>query len=418
MREGALRPGQELLPIRELAADLGVSPSTVAAAYRGLRERGLITTRGRGGTRISLGPPLPVRGPVQVPAGVRNLADGNPDPRLLPDLGPALALMGGTSRLYGESPNVPALIDIAQRMFEDDGVPTDAMTVVGGAMEAFERVLGAHVERGDRIAVEDPGHANLIDLARSLGLELEPVAMDAQGVIPTDVERALRRGARALAITPRAQNPTGAALSAERVADLARVVLARPEVVVIEDDHAGQISGAPARTLAGAGLDRWAVVRSVSKTLGPDLRLAVVAGDRTTIGRVEGRRLLGTGWVSSLLQDVVVALWSDPRIHHLLEHAATAYTQRRLALLDALRERGIAANGQSGLNVWIPVAEELGPARRLLDRGWAVSAGQRFRLSSAPALRITTATLTPEEAVRFSEDLVVALRPDQMTRES
>lgn len=416
--EGRLRPGQDLLPIRDLAAELGVSPGTVAAAYRALRDRGLVTTHGRAGTRISLGPPLPVRGPVQVPAGVRNLADGNPDPDLLPDLRAAFARLGGTPQLYGQAPNLPALVELAQRQFEDDGVPADALTVVGGAMDAFERVLGAHLERGDRIAIEDPGHANLIDLARVLGLQVEPMAVDAHGPIVEDVERVLRRGARALAITPRAQNPTGAALSAQRLADLAALTRKFPDAVVIEDDHAGRVAGASARTLAGTGLGRWAVVRSVSKTLGPDLRLAVVSGDRTTIDRVEGRRLLGTGWVSSVLQELVVALWSDPHTDRLLATAQQTYAERRHALLDALRKRGITGEGASGLNVWVPVAEEQGPARRLLDLGWAVSPGHRFRLTSAPALRITATTLLPEDAERFAADFERALRPEYRTRET
>lgn len=418
MREGALHPGQNLLPVRTLATELGVSPSTVATAYRVLRDRGLVTTRGRGGTMISLGPPLPVRGLVQVPAGVRNLADGNPDPNLLPDVRLGLAGLSDRPRLYGEEPNLPALVELAQHQFEADGVSADALTVVGGAMEAFERVLGAYLDRGDRIAIEDPGHANLIDLARTLSLEIEPIAIDEHGPIVDDVERALRRGARAVTITPRAQNPTGAVLSAQRSADLATALLRHPDVVVIEDDHAGRVSNAPTRTLTGAGLNRWAVVRSVSKTLGPDLRLAVVAGDHTTIGRVEGRRLLGTGWVSSLLQQLVVALWSDPHTDQLLATAERTYSERRHALIDALHERGIAAHGNSGLNVWIPVAEEQGPTRRLLDLGWAVGPGQRFRLISPPALRVTATTLLPEEAARFADDFTHALRLDHRTRET
>lgn len=418
VREGGLHPGQELPAIRDLAAELDISPSTVAAAYRTLRHRGLVTTRGRAGTKISLGPPLPVRGAVQVPSGARNLADGNPDPHLLPDLASALARLDGRPRLYGEAPNLPELVEFATREFKDDGVPTEALTVVGGAMEAFERVLGAHLGPGDRIGIEDPGHANLIDLARALGLEVEPVAVDGQGPTVDALDRALRRGVRAVVITPRAQNPSGAALSAERTEALASAARKFPNVVVIEDDHAGRVADAPARTLVDGGLDRWAVVRSVSKTLGPDLRLAVIAGDRTTIGRVEGRRLLGTGWVSSVLQRLVVTLWSDPDTDRLLAAARKAYAERRHALIDALGKRGIVGQGVSGLNVWVPVSEEQGPARRLLDLGWAVSAGQRFRLASPPALRITITSLLPDEAESFAADLALALRPDRRTRET
>jgi len=414
VREGAFHPGDPLPSVRALAAELGVSPATVGAAYRILRERGLIVTRGRAGTTLSLGPPLPTRGPVHVSAGVRNLADGNPDPALLPSLDSALAQLDPTPHLYGAEPNLPALLETARHQFSADGVAENALTVVGGAMEAFERLLTAYLNRGHHIAVEDPGHANLIDLAGALDLRVEPMRVDDEGPRPEELLKALQRGARAVAITPRAQNPTGAAVTHQRATELAAILRRFPDTLVIEDDHSGPVAGAPNNTVV-AGLDRWAVVRSASKALGPDLRLAVVAGDPTTIARVEGRRLLGTGWVSHVLQSLAASLWSDPRVNLLLAAAADTYTQRRTALLHDLAGQGISAQGRSGLNVWIPVTEEHAPSRLLLDAGWAVSPGERFRQHSPPALRVTIATLTPPESHAFARDLHYALRPRRRT---
>lgn len=413
IREGGLGPGDRLPSVRELADSLGVSPATVGAAYRMLRQRGMVTTRGRGGTAVSLGAPLPTRGPAHVPSGARDLANGNPDPALLPSLGTAFEQVDSSPRLYGDEAQLPRLLELARRRFDEDGIPADALTVVGGAMDAFERIFGVHLARADRLAVEDPGHANLIDLAGALGLQVEPVRIDGHGPIPDDLDRALHRGARAVAVTPRAHNPTGAVLDQRRITDLVGVLRRYPNTLVVEDDHAAGVAGAAARTLTGHGLARWAVVRSVSKTLGPDLRLALVAGDPTTIAHVEGRRLLGTGWVSSVLQAVVVALWSDPEVEKLIDTAARTYADRRRGLLDALATRGITASGRSGLNVWIPVADEGIPLRRLLDAGWALSPGERFRLNSPPALRVTTTTLQPGEAERFADDLAAALQPDR-----
>lgn len=411
IREGSLGPGAKLPAVRKLAGELGVSPVTVAAAYRALRGRGLVATDGRRGTSVSLGPPLPTRALIPVPPGVRNLADGNPDPALLPPLGSALAQVPPEPRLYGDQPDLAPLVDLARKQFVADGIPAEAVTVVAGAHDGFERVLSAHLRQGDKIAMEDPGHANLLDLVGSLGLKIDPVAVDDTGLVPDGLERALRSGAQAVVLVPRAQNPTGAALDAQRTRDLRAVLRRHPDTLVIEDDHSATIAGAASRTLVDRRLGRWAVVRTVSKTLGPDLRLAVMAGDATTVARVEGRRLLSAGWVSGIVQRLVLALWSDPEVERLLEQARTTYAERRGALVDALQAEGIQAQGRSGFNVWIPVAHERAPIRLLLETGWAVSPGERFRVASPPGLRVTAATLTPAEAARFASDLARALRP-------
>jgi DNA-binding transcriptional MocR family regulator len=407
-----LTPGDQLPTVRDLATQLGVSPSTVAAAYRTLTTRGIVTGRGRQGTRVSAGPALPARLAPAIPPGVRNLAHGNPDPDLLPPLRPALRAIEATHVSYGEAQaDLPELIALARERFADDGIAAERVVVVGGALDGVERVLMAHVRPGDRIAVEDPGFPRVFDLVAALGLVAVPVAVDDRGMVPSSLTSALRDGAVAVVITPRAQNPTGACLDAGRARDLRRVLRDHPDVLVIEDDHAGPVAGAPTHTLADPRRARWAVVRSVAKSLGPDLRVALLTGDRATLDRVEGRLRIGTGWVSHILQATVVALWSDTRTAARIDHAADTYARRRHALLDALAEHDIAATAASGLNVWIPVPEEDTAIAGLLVRGWAVAAGERFRWRSGPAVRVTIATLDPVDARRLATDLADVLRP-------
>jgi DNA-binding transcriptional MocR family regulator len=266
------------------------------------------------------------------------------------------------------------------------------------------------------VAVENPGYAALFDLLRARGLALEPVAVDDRGMRPDALAAALRRGACAAILTPRGQNPTGAALDARRAAELRAALDAAPRALVIEDDHLGPVAGSELHTTVG-GRERWAATRSVAKALGPDLRLAVLAGDAQTLARVQGRQQCGPGWVSHILQRLVLELWRDPAVQSQIQHARETYSARREGLLDALRARSIAAGGVSGLNVWVPVGDETGIVGTLLQRGWVVAPGAPFRLDrSQGAIRITIATLQAPEAVRLADDLGTALSAKPASR--
>ncbi|MEU3327603.1 aminotransferase class I/II-fold pyridoxal phosphate-dependent enzyme [Streptomyces albus] len=416
---GALAPGDALPPMRELAAELGVNPNTVAAAYRSLRERGVIETAGRRGSRVRARPATAPREAVRVtaPEGGVDLSTGNPDPALLPPLGAALAATADSTAaapvLYGAPDADPELAALARAALDADGVPEGPLAVTSGSLDAVERVLGAHLRPGDAVAVEDPGWGALLDLVPALGLRPLSVPLDDEGPLPAALEQALARGARAVVVTGRAQNPTGAAVTAGRAHALRAVLAGRPEVLLIEDDHGHGIVDLPLHPLAGA-TRHWALVRSTAKAYGPDLRLAVLTGDRLTVDRVRGRQRLGPGWVSHLLQRTVVRLWRSGAVEP--ERVAGAYAARRAALLDALAAHGVPAHGRSGMNVWVPVRDETGTVARLLQAGWAVAPGARFRLASPPGVRLTVSPLTARHIDRLARDVATALTPGEAGR--
>lgn len=395
---GELHPGADLPPIRTLAADLEVNHNTVSAAYRRLRERGVTESHGRRGTRVRQRPATTPRSfpGTPLPDGVRNLADGGPDPRLLPVLTHP-DITGSPPVGYEDSHLEPRLVELARLALASDGVPADRLTLTSGALDGVERVLTVHLRPGDRVAVEDPGWSNLLDLVAALGLAPVPVTLDDEGMDPDRLRHVLDAGARAVVLTSRAQNPTGAAVSAERAAGLAQVLSGYPGVLVVEDDHAAGVAGAGVQTLA-ARTEHWAHLRSVAKAYGPDLRLAVVTGDATTVERVAGRLRLGPGWVSHLLQRTVVDLWQDRLTAQRVTTACEAYTRRRRAVVAALAERDVRAHGRSGLNVWVPVPDETAAVARLLAAGWAVTPGMPYRLTSPPAVRISIAALDEGDA--------------------
>jgi DNA-binding transcriptional MocR family regulator len=400
--------------MRELAEQLGVNPNTVAAAYRTLRERGVIETAGRRGSRVRPAPATTGRDHIRVdvPDGVRDVAHGSPDPALLPPLAGAFAAAAAEGDrapvLYGADPLEPELARIARAALDADGVPDGPLTVVSGALDGVERVLAAHLKPGDTVAVEDPGWGRTLDLVPALGLRTVPVGVDDEGPRADDVRRALEAGARALIVTDRAQNPTGAAVSATRARALRSVLQGHPEALLIEDDHGHGIVDVPLHPLGGA-TRHWAFVRSAAKAYGPDLRLALLTGDAVTVDRVRGRQRLGPGWVSRLMQRALVRLWVDGAVD--TSAVAAAYGRRRDVLIGTLGRRGVVAHGRSGLNVWVPVPDETGAVARLLHAGWAVAPGARFRLSAPPGIRVTVSTLTEDETEALAAAIASALEP-------
>jgi DNA-binding transcriptional MocR family regulator len=387
----------------------------VAAAYGELRRRGITTGTGRAGTRIRGAPPVSSRVYLRAPAGTRDLVTGGPDPDLLPLL-PARPARR-SSRMYAEAPVAPRLRRLAAGQLAADGIDAASLTVTGGALDGIERVLGTWLTPSDRVLVEDPGHAVTFDLLAAMGYAAVPVPVDDLGIRPAELASALTRGAGALIVTPRAQAATGAAWDADRAAAIGEVLRRHPSVGVIEDDHAGPVAGTPAFSVTAGlaapkgqkGTERWIIMRSVSKSLGPDLRLAVLAGDEATITRVAGRQALGTGWVSYQLQEMVADLWADPTVAAQLAGAADIYAGRRDALRSALHRHGITASGRSGFTCWVPVSDEDGVASSLAAAGWAVAPGQRFRIAAAPGVRISSARLEPADAAAFAAEFARAL---------
>jgi DNA-binding transcriptional MocR family regulator len=418
----ALGPGERLPSVRALAAQLGVSTATVADAYRRLRERGLVTGSGRGGTRVRGQRPRSWRRTApEVAEGVRNLASGNPDPSLLPDLRPALAaaaaqLDEGRARLYGQAESSGQLLARFAQGFRADSVPADDLVIVGGALDGIARALTAHLRPGDLVAVEDPCYCGILDLLDGCDLRPLPVAVDRRGMLPNRLERVLDR-VQGVVLTPRLHNPTGAALDAERRDALLAILALRPELLVVEDDHGSLIADVPLHAMAQSrNRGRWAIVRSTSKPLGPDLRVGALSADRLTAARVLETQQATAGWVSLMLQHTVLAALGDPGLVGLLAHARDTYARRRTAFVAALSEHGVHVDCDSGINLWLPVEDETTAAQNLLTRGWAVRSGTAFRLETPPGLRITTATLSPGEAEALAAGIAGVRPPARMLR--
>ncbi len=413
IERGALRPGDPLPSVRTLADELGVNRNTAVAAYRQLTLAGLVETRGRGGTRVVDRAPIAQEG-FAADSVLRDVATGNPDPALIPDPTAALAGVAGHRVLYGEPVIDPGLERWADSWMRADLAPSALhLTITSGAADAVERLLAQALVRDDAVALEDPCFLTSIHTVRMGGYRPVPVPVDDEGMTVAGLRAALEQGVRALVCTPRAQNPTGASLSEGRAAELREVLREHPYVLVIEDDHFSMLSRSPFRSVIGPDHQRWALVRSVSKFLGPDMCLAVTASDPETAERLAMRLSPGTTWVSHLLQRLTLALVSDPVIAAGIARAGDHYAARNAAFAARLTALGIPARAGDGLNLWValPVpAREVSP--HLMRRGWLARTGDEFSLGSVPTahrLRLTVHDLSDEDAGRLAADIVAAV---------
>ncbi len=414
---GMLGGGDALPPVRTLAERLGVNRNTVVAAYRQLAQAGIAHTFGRGGTRIVDHSPAPQEG-FAADNVLRDVGTGNPDPGMIPDPARALGAVVGRPVLYGEPVIDDGLERWAREWMSGDLPSRDVrLTVTSGAVDAVERLLTQALTRDDAVALEDPCWLAGIQTARLGGYRTVPVPLDDQGMTVDGLRAALDAGARAVICTPRAQNPTGVSLTPRRAAALREVLAVHPYVLVIEDDHFSLLSRQPFHGIVPAGHRRFALVRSVSKFLGPDMCLAVVASDPTTAQRLALRLSPGTTWVSHLLQRLAHALLADPSVRTGIAAASTHYAARNDAFAERLARLGagtlgLAVSAGDGLNLWVGVPA---PARdvceQLMRRGWLARSGDDFVLSDAASghLRLTVHDLDDADAAALAADLVAAV---------
>lgn len=414
VERGAFAPGDHLPPVRSLAAELGVNRNTVLAAYRSLVTARIAATGGRTGTTV-LGPERNPDEGFAAGTVLRDIGSGNPDPALLPDLAAAFASVAPAHVLYGESVIDPQLAEWATEWMAADHPRAFRLSVTAGAVDAVERLLAQTLVQGDRVGLEDPCFLSSIHTARLAGYVPVAIPVDREGMTVDGVRAALESGARAIVCTPRAHNPTGVGITADRARQLREVLADHPHVLVIEDDHFSLLAPTPYSSIIAPSHQRWALVRSVSKFLGPDMRLAITASDPVTAQRLALRLSPGTMWVSHVMQRLAAGMLRDPGTQQRIAAAGEHYARRNGDFVSLLAAREVRAQSDGGLNVWVDVrGDVVEVGRRLALRGWLGRSGDEFALepgssTGATHLRLTVHDLDPEEQRRLADDLAAAV---------
>ncbi|MCU1374851.1 MAG: putative transcriptional regulator (GntR-family) [Actinomycetia bacterium] len=411
VRSGAAKEGERLPTVREVASALGVSPTTVSEAWQALTAAGAIEPRGRSGTFVRAQPhphgPLRYRRITESPGHYRlDLSTGTPDPALLPDLKRALSKLGrkDLTTNYLDDPVVPELDGVlrARWPFSPEG-----LTVVDGCLDALDRVSSVVVGFGDRVLVEATTFPPLLDLLEDLGAEVIPVAIDEEGLVPSSLEAGLTHDPVALFVQPRSHNPSGIVLTERRAKKLVPLLRGKATMIV-EDDHAGDVSCAPLVSFGRHFPERTVHISGFSKSHGPDLRLAAVGGAGAVVESVVSRRRLGAGWSSRILQRVLATMLSEPQ-HTGVAEAREVYAARRAAMASALLERGVDTGGSDGFYLWVPVRDEQSALVALASQGIGASPGTPFEAQppGVDHIRVTVGLVT-DDADGLADALVAA----------
>ncbi|MGO4690564.1 aminotransferase class I/II-fold pyridoxal phosphate-dependent enzyme [Glaciibacter sp. 2TAF33] len=392
VRQGEIASGCRLPTVRDLAVVLHVSPATVSAAWATLRKHGVIEGTGRQGTRVLDAPrmlaPKRFENVVRLWGGsVLDLSLATPDPALLPSLQNAIARAPIDERLnwYQRPSIIPALRDAV--------APTwpwqpEAWFVANGGYDGIRLLVASGVVPGEYVAVADPSTPRTLDILELFGARVLPVKTDADGPQAESLRHALKSRPVAFIYEPRSGSRSGSTLSAERHAELA-AVLDGTDCLIIEDDGLGDLNLHPGVSLGTVFPDRSVVVRSYSKSHGPDLRTAVMGGAELPIERARLYQQFGAGWTSRMLQGALAWMLTDADTRARVDHARQVYKGRRVQMATLLGERGLNVKPRDGLSLVVPLLSEQQGLLVLASYGIATETGREGSiLTHSPVARL------------------------------
>jgi GntR family transcriptional regulator / MocR family aminotransferase len=360
---GRLLPGDQLVPSRQLAAELGVSRHTVTTAYGRLVAEGYAEGRAGGGSVVASASPVPPRGagwpgPVAAlrpsprfagwspyfrppPYGCRfDLRPGLPDPALFPAAQWSrriAAAVNAEHSLYGDpAGKIRLRRAIAGWVARSRSVAAgeDTVVITCGAQHAIDLVARVLLEPGDCVAVEDPGYVPAVRLFGALGARTVGVPVDGQGLV-VDL---LPPSARIVYVTPSHQFPLGMTMSMTRRRALLRWA-DRHDAAVIEDDYDTEFRYVdrplePLQALDANG--RVLYVGSFSKTFSPSVRLGFAVVPQSLAEPIAALRQLIDWHPPIAMQTALAGFINDGLLDKHIRRSRRVYAERYHILTEAL----------------------------------------------------------------------------------
>ena len=425
--DGRLPLAARLPAERDLAARLGVSRTTVTAAYDALRSQGYVHARQGSGTFTALPPGHVHQGagwtalgePVQLDLAVAS-SDAVPDV-VEAAVERAAGRLGRHLRGHGyDVLGLPELREAVADRYARRGLPTspDAVVVTAGALAAIGLVARSLLSAGDRVVVDTPTYPSALEVARRAGGRVSAVALDDAGWDLDRVEDAYRSALPRLGyVVADFANPTGHLLDTAGRARLVRAAAAAGSTLVVDETLADLVLDAavvPPPVAAFDDDDRVVSVGSMSKTHWGGLRTGWLRAPRALVARLaEARSALDLA-PPVLEQLVAVELLGDDRA---LDLRRAELRRRRAALVAALAEHVPEWSWRppaGGLVLWVrldaPVATSLAAAAA--RHGVRVVPGGRFSADGTGERHLRLPFALPEERLADAVAHLAAARAD------
>lgn len=415
IRNGTLVPGMRLPAQRDLSYDLGVNVNTVTRAYAVAEKRGLIVSEVGRGTFVRFSP-----APEAVPwpkGGVDNeaLDFGTNFPAITVTdsaLKAALAQLGkqgNVSELMRYQPEsfLPAHVAAGRSWLARMGysVTDERVLITNGALHSGFVSLLALTRPGDLVLVEELTSPAIKGIASMLKIRLKGVAVDAEGLVPSALEKALEQEqARALYIVPNMQNPTLGTLSLERRMQIAEIATARG-LFIVEDDVYGCLVQNPPPPIASFAPSLTCYTSSLSKIGVPGLRVGYLAAPLSLRSQILAGLRVSTWMPAPILAQLATNLIADGTIIGLIEEQR-AEAARRLAIATEVLDGMEFASSQYGLHIWLNLPDPWRPGEfvaSLSQRGIVVTSAENFfvgRGSVPPAVRVCLGAVRDRERLR------------------
>lgn len=394
IRAGKIPVGTQLPPQRDLAEAMGISPATVSGAWKQLRAYRMVSGERRGGTWVrgdqTLQRPLRYEDFANYGEHLRaDLRYASPDPTLLPDLRRALASAHEVEHLHDNVHREAISKELNDAVLPSWPYTDCVLTAVNGGYDGLLAALEITVVPGGTVAVEDPTTLRVFDILEKLDARVVAVQCDDEGPMPDALAAALEQRPSSFIFQPGSHSLTGRRVSSRRMKQLHKV-LAGTTTMIIELDGLSELASSRPLSLGASLADRTMHIRTFSKSLGADMRLAVMSSSSKVSDQIQAYRNFGEGWTSRLLQKTAAVLLTDPASLKQIENARSIYGQRRNALTEALAKRGVQVSSQDALCVWLPVTDQQYALVTLAARGIAVQPGSRFQVHPRAHIRVST----------------------------